>query len=461
MAARANLFKIGLFGAIVVVVGAAVFAITLKDMPPPLPAKNDAPEETTELVRSEPNTLRLPTAVATALGVQVNVVEEAPPPVPLSLQGSLFLDPNRLTHAHTRFAGEVAEMGMIEAPSDEPDQMGQLVLRPVRFGDAVNKGQLLAVIWSKDLGEKKSELVDALSRLFLDQETAKRLDDLYRKGSIPERSLREAERNVESDLIAVQKAERTLLTWRLTKADIDEIRAEAARIHQNKGHWDQDLRGQWARVEVRASIDGVVVEKNIAVGDVVDTALDLFKIADLTRLDVLAHVFEEDLPMLEDLPAQERHWNIYLKSDPQGKPLSGSFSQIGNIIDPNQHTALVMGWVDNASGRLRIGQFVTAAVDLPAYTDEVAVPAAAIIDQDANSFVFIQSDPKDHRYTRRKVWVKRRRENLIYLSSKVTDVQRRAGFSAINPGERVVVECGLELASQLDILEADARVANK
>ena len=38
----------------------------------------------------------------------------------------------------------------------------QLVQRPVRFGDAVNKGQLLAVIWSKDLGEKKSELVDAL-----------------------------------------------------------------------------------------------------------------------------------------------------------------------------------------------------------------------------------------------------------------------------------------------------------
>ena len=129
-------------------------------------------------------------------------------------------------------------------------------------------------------------------------------------------------------------------------------------------------------------------------------ALDLFKIADLTRLDVLAHVFEEDLPMLEDLPATRRHWKIYLKSDPQGRPLSGSFSQIGSIIDPNQHTALVMGWVDNASGRLRIGQFITAAVDLPAYMDEVAVPASAIVDKDANSYVFVQPDAKANHSTR-------------------------------------------------------------
>ena len=33
--------------------------------------------------------------------------------------------------------------------------------RPLRSGDGVRKGQLLAVVWSKDLGEKKLKVVSA------------------------------------------------------------------------------------------------------------------------------------------------------------------------------------------------------------------------------------------------------------------------------------------------------------
>ena len=163
------------------------------------------------------------------------------------------------------------------------------------------------------------------------------------------------------------------------------------------------------------------MEKNITVGDVVDTQLDLFKIADLTRLDVLAHAYEEDLPLLEDLPPHERHWHIYLKSNPEGKPLSGSFNQIGNIIDPTQHTALVMGWVTNLSGRLRIGQFVTAEVDLPSNGAEVAIPISSLIDEDAITYIFVQANPSDPAFTRRKVLMVRSRDNLAYIEGRLTD----------------------------------------
>lgn len=462
MNSRASILRSVMFVAIIVLVAAAVYAFTRIEVAHVESAHKPQIEgpRTKLLLTSDgkpTDTIEVPETVQKTLGITTVHVAAAPPPAPLRLEGSLFLDPNRLTHVHTRFSGEVVEIGTVEAPSDDPERLGEMVKRQVRFGDQVKKEQILAVIWSKDLGEKKSELVDALSRLFLDQETQTRLEDLYKNGAIPERSLREAERNVESDLIAVSKAERTLITWRLQKKDLDEIRDEAARIHKNKGHWDQDSKRQWARVDIRSSIDGTVVEKNIAVGDVVEPQLDLFKVADLTRLDVLAHAYEEDLPQLEDLPLNERHWNVYLKSDPDGRPLSGSFSNIGNIIDPNQHTALVMGWVDNKSGRLRVGQFVTAAIDLPAYVDEVAVPASAVVDEDANSFVFVQPDPQKLRYERRKVWVKRRRENQIYVSSRITV----DGFSALEPGESVVDSSSLELCSQLDDLKAAARIASK
>src|SRR5262249_17887412 len=157
--------------------------------------------------------------------------------------------------------------------------------RPLRFGDGVRKGQLLAVVWSKDLGEKKSELVDAVSRLKLDQEILQQLKEGYSSGVTPERSLREQERNVESDLIALARAERTLRAWRLTDAEIEAIKAEAEAIRKDpnkRGREDKD----WARVEVRAPQDGTILEKNVTVGDIVDTAADLFKIADLNRLSV-------------------------------------------------------------------------------------------------------------------------------------------------------------------------------
>src|SRR6202043_2092231 len=90
--------------------------------------------------------------------------------------------------------------------------------RAVGLGDKVTEGQLLAVVWCKDLGEKKSELVDAVSRLHLDQDTLNR----YRLagGVIPEQMLKEQERNVASDRIAVSKAELTLRSWRLTDEEI-------------------------------------------------------------------------------------------------------------------------------------------------------------------------------------------------------------------------------------------------
>src|SRR5207248_1786232 len=87
--------------------------------------------------------------------------------------------------------------------------------RPVAVGDPVRKGQLLAVVWSKDLGEKKSELVDALAKLKFDRELYDRLKTLYDQGATAERALREAELAVHGDRNAVARAERTLRSWRL------------------------------------------------------------------------------------------------------------------------------------------------------------------------------------------------------------------------------------------------------
>ena len=62
----------------------------------------------------------------------------------------------------------------------------------------------------------------------------------------------------------------------------------------------------------------------------------------------------------------------------------------GYTIDPTQHTALVMGRVDNPDNRLRAGQFVTATVELPPSVYEVEVPTTSLVEDGQESILFIQ-----------------------------------------------------------------------
>lgn len=400
-----------------------------------------------ELDPQDENTLIVPGDVLDSLKVTFSEVVHAPPPEPLKIDGSLYLDANRLVHVRTRFSGELMELGTIE---DVPSTAQPTATRPVRFGDRVAKGQLLAVVWSKDLGEKKSELAERITQLRLDEEKLKRLEELIVKGSTSDQNVRSARRDVEGDLIAVSRAERTLRSWRLSETEIQAIRAEAEELRRRHGQWDKKLDDTWARVEVRAPIEGTILEKNVAVGDFANTEQDLFKIADLSRLDVLAQVYEEDIPDLELLAPAERRWEIVLKADPKANPLLGSFEQIGNVIDPNQHTALVMGWVDNSRHRLRVGQFVTARVMLPASPHEVAIPVSAVIDSDDQSLVFVRSPNDRTRLACRRVYPVHRRDNLIYVTDIVPPGKVKSGlpYSTLRPGEQVMSSAGVEFAAE-------------
>jgi membrane fusion protein, heavy metal efflux system len=346
---------------------------------------------------------------------------------------------------HSRFAGEVVSVAEHKPDPSDTEQ----TLRPLRLGDHVTKGQLLAVIWSKDVGEKKSDLVNALSKLYLDTAQLDNLRSLP-KNSVAGQQVREAIRERESDVIEVDRVERTLRSWRLTEAEIKAVRAEAEKIHSGDESNDLEVDKSWAEVEVRSPFDGVVLEKNIVAGDIVDTSLDLFRIADLNVLGVIANVYEEDLPALEALPPDRRRWTVNLKSQSASKGIDGSFELIGNIVDPNQHTAAVMGWLDNRDGRLRAGQFITASVQLPASEGEVVVPDTAIIQDGGTCVVFVAGDERGGEVTRRQVALASRGQNMAYIRSEPSPDEQAKGCACLKAGERVVIAGSIELEGALE-----------
>jgi cobalt-zinc-cadmium efflux system membrane fusion protein len=391
------------------------------------------------------DTLVVPNEVLWSFGIRTAEASSATRPRLLPpLTGCLAVDSNRLAHVHSLFAGEIVALGTVaggeaERVTDDP------AARLLQTGDRVQAGQLLAVVWSKDLGEKKSELVDALSRLRVDKETLNRLKNAG-EGVVAQRQIRDAERTVESDLIAVARAEATLRSWRVEEKEIHAAAAEAERLARKESRRALAANHNWARVEVRAKSAGIILEKNVTVGDVVDTTVDLFKVADLSKLAVWAHVYEDDLPALQALP-RPIQWSVQMPANP-AHGWTGTLERIGEIVDPNQHTVLVSGLVDNPSGDLKAGQFITAAVALPAQPGEVEVPSSALVEDGRESILFVQEDSQEPRFARRRVSVVRRFHDVVYVRADPA-----AGTAqALHAGERVVTSGAIHLKEALDEL---------
>ena len=353
-------------------------------------------------------------------------------PAPLVLNGSLVLDPNRLARVHSQFAGDVTAIGMIR--DERAARSEEVAERDLRVGDRVAKGQLLAIVWSKELGDKKSDLADALSAKHFSEVKLKRLLTLA-AGTVPQSQLDEFRRQVELDDAAVQKIERTLRSWRVPDEEIDSVRREV------EARREQDVKparfGEtWAQFEVRAPLAGVVLEKNVVSGDLVDPKVDLFKIADLAKLTVVAMIDQQQISKLKAVPPERRRWLIRPQAGPDTPGIEADFDTIGETIDSSTGAGKVMGTVDNDNGDLRAGQFVTVTIVDPALNpSSLEIPLAAIV----------KVGPRLG-----KVWVEVDAARPTFEWRQVNDYER--------PTERVTCTLVPPIPDPTQVLRAGARV---
>jgi cobalt-zinc-cadmium efflux system membrane fusion protein len=457
-----------------VLAGAGVIATTVFGVPLPFRSGSGAPTDpsatepgrsaTVELVEGTPDTIVIPESVRKALGIGP-AVPAAPPSRtrPLLLPGSTALDPTRVMRVRTRFNAEVMELGQVQETSRIP--AGSTVLREIRSGDTVRKGDVLAVVWSVDVGSKKSDLADAIVQLRLDEKRlAARLEG-FKNGSIPEDTLNQTRRDVVTDRSAMDRAERTLRTWNVPENEIKAVRDEAEAAFLRDGKRDKEIERLWARSALVAPRDGTIVERNVGVGEyVADNTINLFVIADVSRLQVQANPPEDLLPTLLSLPPERMRWTVQTVG---ASALGGEIDEIGYLLDPSQHTAVVKGYIDNPKGRLRAGQYVTATIDLPPPADVVEVPLTALVDDGKLSFLFVQRDPTKEPFTLRRVVVSHRFEKTAFVRSRLTPEEKertpdeiKRGLPAPEPFERgdlYLTTGALELRAALEDRLSKAR----
>jgi cobalt-zinc-cadmium efflux system membrane fusion protein len=394
------------------------------------------------------DTIRLPAQMRGKLGIQSAPVKARTTAEPrtLRLPGVLDRDRTRIWRIQARFApSEVVEIGKADGHD-----------RSLQVGDAVRKGQVLAVVASADVGQKKHDLFSALVQLKLDQQILKRAED--EAGAVPEPVLLNARRNVEVDHNAIARALNTLTVWGIPEDEIAAVRQEAREAAGKRKPDTEEMRKarleRWAKVTLRSPGDGTIVERNVSPHErITDGTVNLFRIANLDQLLVLAEVLEEDLPSLRMLKPGERHWTISAAQPGGSTSVEGTIDEIGFVVDPKQKTALLKGRIDNKKRQLRVGQRITATVILPSRLAEVVIPSSALVEEDGHTFVFVQTDANNGLCEQRRVLVVRRGKDTIHVRAEITAEQQRKGFQTLRVGDRVITVGALELKAILDDLK--------
>lgn len=443
------------------------------------------------LVKGQPHTLFVPTEVRTALGItragseRIEVVKAPTATRPLALYGSTDLNHAKHIQIRARFTPcEVVSIGQHPLYPGEPgNTSNQTEYRELQTGDSVKKGDILGVFFSVDVGCKKNDLLDALVQYELDQ---KIYDRQAESPAIPELQLEAQWSRVQADRNAISRALNTLVAWNIPQEEIDALHEEAKKIGGDKDAWfktragrwvkrekqaatgddpDKENDNPWAKVTLRAPFDGVIVERNAVVHNIVqDPTFNLFQIAQVDRMLVNANAPEDELPTLNALKPEERVWTVQTVGANSVSGLKGRFEEIGYLIDPNQHTVIVKGYINNPKKQIRSGQFVSCTIQIPPPPDVVEVPMDAVVEDGKYAVVFVQSNPANHYYTMRRVQITHRFEKTAFVRSKafakkdrLTAEEKEMGRLPLEPlrsGERILRTGVGELKAALLDLES-------
>lgn len=255
----------------------------------------------------------------------------------VSLPGEVAMNQNQVVHVVPRISGIVRSVHK-------------------NLGEMVERGEVLAVIESRELADAKSEYLAARERRELARSRFEREAELFEKNV-----------SSEDDYLTAKEA--------LAESDI-QLRSARQKLGA-LGLGDEALRrvteepdAQLTQYEIRSPLTGAVIEKHITGGEGVAEDADIFLLADLSTVWVKVTVYARDLSKIRPgLP-------VMVRSDDMEKSTQGVVSYIGPIVGEDTRSAVAIVELPNPEGAWRPGLYVTADI----VADEVEVAMAVPVD---------------------------------------------------------------------------------
>ena len=137
-------------------------------------------------------------------------------------------------------------------------------------------------------------------------------------------------------------------------------------------------------IQLKSQINGVVLHKAVVEGDKVGPGMDLFHIADLSKIWVEAAIYESELPLIQLGQKAEMEMDQL-----RGKIVDGKVDFIYPYLDQKSRANNIRLVFGNPDLVLKPDMFATVRIYVPAASDSLAVPAESVIYSGKRQIVFV------------------------------------------------------------------------
>lgn len=276
---------------------------------------------------------------------------------------------------YTSISGYITAPAHIVPNQDQEAVVGSLVKGRVKkvfynLGDKVQQGQALMELEGLEIGEIKSSYRKAKAALDFAESAYKRQKTLN-------------EQNVSSS--------RTLLE---SKAEFDkakaEFKAEDEKIH-SIGLTDEETLNNAeehssGRLFVRAPISGIISERNVIIGQLVDENATAFKVLNISKVWADAQIYEKDIAKVGGKPSVTFSSTSYLNDT-----FAGNIIFVAQSVDEKTRTINIRAALNNSNNRLKPQMFGELKIPVMNSSKAIVVPTDAVINDNGKYYIFVQT----------------------------------------------------------------------
>jgi cobalt-zinc-cadmium efflux system membrane fusion protein len=317
------------------------------------------------------------------------------------LPGEVMLNADRVAHVVSRVSGVVREVRK-------------------NLGDSVRRGEVMAVLESRELADSMAALLAAHERVVLAKSNFAREEQAWRKKISPEQDYIEAQNKLAEANIELHTAEQKMRALGFSNEYIAQL----------PGRRDADT----ILYRIAAPFDGTVIEKHINIGEVLKDDITAFLIADFNSVWVNLDVQQKDLALIK----VGQPVTIDIGDKMAG--ITGRVSFLDPIATTTNRTIHARVVVPNVGGRLRPGLFITGRVLTGSIRASVLVPNDALVMIDGRMYIF-------------------KREGSGYRPEPVivgrTDGHHTEISQGLNPGQLYAIKGAFTLKSDMEKAESE------
>ncbi|MFO1045823.1 MAG: efflux RND transporter periplasmic adaptor subunit [Planctomycetaceae bacterium] len=294
---------------------------------------------------------------------------------------------------------------------------GRVVSLPVRPGDVLEAGQVVAELDSLDLHTLRLDYQQARNDIALSGKILEGLEPAAKSGAVSGQRLLEAQLTHQQNLNTLR---------------VLQSKAAAINIKEDSLGADQE---QPLRLPVQSPVRGVVVHSDLAVGKFIEPTEHLMDVVDLSTVWVKIGVLERDWHRVEI--GQSVRLTV---SGLPGQEFETKIENLGAMLDPLTHQSLAWAEVRNSDNSpvFRPGMNGQAELSWRSHKAVLSVPPQAVQSDGAERYVLVEESglKEGSEYQKVAVVVGRQSSGRVeILAGKVL------------PGDRVVTRGGHQLSS--------------